>query len=231
MPIRWPSISIYGSSNDVPRKPKRLASDPLFEDSAPSDADATHGQDRAKHLDLVDPGLSRIFTDAALYEQFVSNPLDADSGEPATSPISLYESLRGFSRLVGKDLDNTEKQASVRFAQLSVNNWAPDIFSEPTDIEEEEGSQDGVSGGIPGFREAPSSLSALEEHADDYSEEAEGALQVAEEADKLQPEEIVCLLEKEFGALADPGEEKLLLESDCALIHDVLLLVRTYYID
>jgi hypothetical protein len=43
---------------------------------------------------------------------------------------------------------------------------------------------------------------------------------------KLDPNEIVDLVEQEFGALAPKGEEKLLLETDATLLQDVVILVR-----
>ncbi len=42
---------------------------------------------------------------------------------------------------------------------------------------------------------------------------------------KLTPEEVVDLLEQEFGAFAPPGEGMLLLEPDAALFKDVVVLV------
>jgi sterol 3beta-glucosyltransferase len=47
---------------------------------------------------------------------------------------------------------------------------------------------------------------------------------VPPEEPKLAPEEIVDLLEQEFGALAPLGEEKLLLEADAAFFKDVVIL-------
>lgn len=44
--------------------------------------------------------------------------------------------------------------------------------------------------------------------------------------EKLTPEEVVRLLVEEFGPLAEEGEERLVLETDAALVRDVVVLVR-----
>jgi sterol 3beta-glucosyltransferase len=41
----------------------------------------------------------------------------------------------------------------------------------------------------------------------------------------LTPDEILDLLQQEFGALAPPGEEKLILETDATLFQEVVILV------
>jgi sterol 3beta-glucosyltransferase len=43
--------------------------------------------------------------------------------------------------------------------------------------------------------------------------------------DKLKPDEVLDLLQQDFGALAPPGEEKLLLETDAPLFQEVVVLV------
>jgi sterol 3beta-glucosyltransferase len=49
--------------------------------------------------------------------------------------------------------------------------------------------------------------------------------------DKLNPDEVLDLIQQDFGALAPPGEEKLLLEADAALFQEVVILVRQFIWD
>jgi sterol 3beta-glucosyltransferase len=104
-----------------------------------------------------------------------------------------------------------------RLAKLSVNNWdssADDPFGVDALSEEEQGGE--VGSPDRGDDEKPSGLSSspiLQEEQPDSEEP------------KLTSEEVVDLLEQEFGALAAPGEEKLLLETDAAFFKDVVVLV------
>jgi sterol 3beta-glucosyltransferase len=118
--------------------------------------------------------------------------------------------MQGFSRLVAPDLDSSELAVSEKLAQLSVSNWASagsTTLAPDVDLGESEDSA-----------------------SDDEHDRASprGATQAAGEPDfedKLTPDEILDLLQQEFGALAPPGEEKLLLETDASLLHDVVILV------
>jgi sterol 3beta-glucosyltransferase len=123
--------------------------------------------------------------------------------------------IGSFNELIGRDLGDEERMVTGRLAKLSVNNWdtsTDDPFGVDALPEEELGEL-----GSPdrGEDEKPSKhLSSLP------------TLQVEQlEEPKLTPEEIVDLLEQEFGALAPPGEEKLLLETDAAFFKDVVILV------
>ncbi|KZV67100.1 glycosyltransferase family 1 protein [Peniophora sp. CONT] len=184
-----------------------------------------------RSLGLNDPGLSRIFADAAQYDQVVRGERDDDGqdvpsgSEPDPDPNdnSVQTKLNGFSRLVGKDLPQSERQASVRIAQLTVNNFTPSPLSEGEgDLfdEDEEGGSEG-----DGSRTSETALSdgstAVEDH---QVRELEAGHDEAGHGGGLEPEEIVDLLEQEFGALAGPGEEKLIVETDGALVQDVTVL-------
>lgn len=171
----------------------------------------------------TDPGLSRMFTDAALYDRVlaagpdVKNCLLSASGEDQPLPMCIGS----FNELIGRDLGDDERMVTGRLAKLSVNNWdesADDPFGVDALSEEEQGEL-----GSPdrGEDEKPSRLSSLPT-----------TLQEEQlEEPKLTPEEVVDLLEQEFGALAPPGEEKLLLETDAAFFKDVVILVspRMFY--
>ncbi|KAH9002635.1 UDP-Glycosyltransferase/glycogen phosphorylase [Lactarius hatsudake] len=122
---------------------------------------------------------------------------------------STHDSLNGFSRLVAPDLDDNERAVSEKFAQISVSNW----------------SAAGAHTLPPGVDPGESDESASDEAHDRVS--PGGAVKEAGEPDfeaKLDPIEIVDLLEQEFGALASDGEERLLLESDATLFRDVVIL-------
>jgi sterol 3beta-glucosyltransferase len=121
----------------------------------------------------------------------------------------VQDSLNGFSQLIAPDLDDDERIASEKLAQLSVSNWgeghtnlAPDVGLDDSDESASDAEQDKV---------LPS-----------------GTAQAAGEPefeDKLTPGEVLDLLEHEFGALAPPGEEKLLVETDATIFQDVVILV------
>ncbi|VDC02382.1 unnamed protein product [Peniophora sp. CBMAI 1063] len=171
-----------------------------------------------RSLGLNEPGLSRIFADAAQYDQVVRDDTEDAAAEPdTTSDDSVQTKLKGFTRLVGKDLPESERQASVRIAQLTVNNFSTtalggddeDLFDE----DEEGGSSTEGHSSRTSETSVSDGLGALKEGEAD-----------AARTDKLEPEQIVDLLEQEFGALAEPGEEKLIAEADGALVQDVTIL-------
>lgn len=175
-------------------------------------------------FDADPPSITRIFNDAALYKQVIEDPERA-------SLILDNESIKDFAELVGKDLDSPEKTLVGRFAQLSVEdlNWSevgryteePEVYSDEDDSsaesleKDQELLQEGgetISQETPGF---PSSQSEI---------------QRAKLSSKLPPDEIITLLKEEFGELASPEvEERLLIETDAALVQDVILLV--YFVD
>jgi sterol 3beta-glucosyltransferase len=166
----------------------------------------------------TDPGLSRMFTDAALYDRVlaagpetVKGCLLSASGEDEPLPMCIGS----FNELIGRDLGDNERMVTGRLAKLSVNNWdssADDPFGVDALSEEEQGELGSPDGGED---EKPSSLSSLPTTLQEEPLEEP----------KLTPEEVVDLLEQEFGALALPGEEKLLLETDAAFFKDVVILV------
>jgi sterol 3beta-glucosyltransferase len=165
---------------------------------------------------LTDPGLSRMFTDAALYERVLNAGPEALKTCLAmgSSDQALPACVGSFNELIGRDLGDNERLVTGRLAKLTVNNWATstddpfgvDALTE--DDQEEVGSSEGAQDEKRSPLSTPPTLQ--EEQLDEP---------------KLTPEEIVDLLEQEFGALAPPGEEKLLLESDAAFFKDVVVLV------
>ncbi len=152
-----------------------------------------------------DPSLARLFSDAASYDRIFK--IDPDDTPAA------HDSLNGFSQLVARDLEDHERVASETLAQLSVTNWtpgesptlAPDVGVDEADESASEGEQDGIE---PSGITQPAVLAVEPEFED-----------------KLKADEILDLLQQDFGALAPPGEEKLLLETDATLFEDVVILV------
>ena len=201
--MRWPCFSrprAGGPASDPPRPGSSSSSD-------------------TPHDKLTDPprynepGLARLFSDAASFGRILTSRSDlVEEGSVAgDSSRGVHDTLQGFSRLVARDLDSSELAVSEKLAQLSVSNWdsagsttlAPDV-----DLGESEDS------------------ASDDEH--DRALPCGGATQAAGESDfedRLTPDEILDLLQQEFGALAPPGEEKLLLETDASLMHDVVILV------
>jgi sterol 3beta-glucosyltransferase len=157
-----------------------------------------------------------MFSDAALYERVLSACPESlrDGFLFGTDDQALPKCLGGFNELIGRDLGDAERAITGRLATLSVNNWAED--APDTSSEEEPGETTPDEDG--GEKESPvPMISSLQEEPPSEP--------------KLTPEEVVSLLEDEFGALAPPGEEKLLLEADAAFFRDVVVLVSaTRYI-
>ncbi len=97
---------------------------------------------------------------------------------------------------------------------MSVGDWASSAdssFASPDQLDEEPGE---LSPSDEAEEEKPYTPPTLDISQDLPPDEPE-----------LTPEEVVDLLEQEFGALAPLGEEKLLLEADAAFLKDVVILV------
>jgi sterol 3beta-glucosyltransferase len=123
-----------------------------------------------------------------------------------------------FHDLVGKDLDSSQQAIVSRIAKLTVagDTWLPgDLTAEPdSDVVED--------------TDESSSGSSVD---DSLAFESKSPGHRAETSDmdgwKLEPDEILDLLIQEFGPLAEEGEEeKLILETDGSLIHDVAMVVH-----
>lgn len=169
--------------------------------------------------DPIDPGLSRMFSDAALYEKILTACPDSlkDSTFFGADDQALQSCIGGFNALIGHDLGDAERAVSDRLAKLSVHDWtssADSSFASPDQLDEEPGE---LSQSDDGEEEKESLSAAL-----DISQDAPP--DTTSDEPKLTPDEIVDLLEQEFGALAPLGEEKLLLEADAAFLKDVIIL-------
>jgi len=161
-----------------------------------------------------------MFSDAALYEKIIAACPDAlkDKVFFSADDQELPRCICGFNTLIAPDLGDDERAVSGRLAKLSVHNWdsSTDSSFAPVDQSDEE----------------PAELTPLEEGEEEkeFPPPTPGLSQDVPpveppEEPKLTPEEVVDLLEQEFGALAPLGEEKLLLEEDAAFFKDVVVLV------
>jgi sterol 3beta-glucosyltransferase len=181
---------------------RRTRDSELRRPSSASSSDAPQPHDEPQSHDH---GLAHLFSDAALFGKILTSHPDIPEG--SLTP-DVQSSLSGFSQLVARDLDDNERAVSEKFAQISVSNWSAAAF--PPDVDPGESDE-----------------STSDDEHDRIS--PGGAVKEAGEPDfeaKLDPIEILGLLEQEFGALAPEGEEKLLLESDATLFQDVVILVR-----
>jgi sterol 3beta-glucosyltransferase len=216
--MRWPRLN---------RKSRVQSDTDIFRPSTTTTTTTTTNGDATldvSHDDLslkapysTSPGLSRMFTDAALYERVLNAGPEALKSclvlgsEEQASPVCVGS----FNELIGRDLGDNERLVTGRLAKLSVNNWATstdDPFGVDALGEEDQEEVSPLDGAQQ--EEKRPTLSTPPTLQEEQVEEA-----------KLTPEEIVDLLEQEFGALAPPGEEKLLLETDAAFFKDVVILV------
>ena len=218
--MRWPRVSRKSrgqSDTDIFRPTTNTTTATATNGDTPNDV--SHDDLSFKAPYLTDPGLSRMFTDAALYERVLNAGPEALKNCLAmgSDEQGLPTCVGSFNELIGRDLADNERLVTGRLAKLSVNNWGTstdDPFG--VDALTEEDQEEVGSSTADGAQDEKGSTSSTppttlqEEQIDEP---------------KLTPEEIIDLLEQEFGALAPPGEEKLLLETDGAFFKDVVVLV------
>ena len=199
--MRWPCIS-----RPRVKGPERVRAGSSSSSDTPQDDKTTNPPE------FHDPGLARLFSDAASFGQILtSGPSLIEEESAAGGSGATHEALNGFSQLIARDLNDSELAVSEKLAQLSVSNWAagPTTLAPDVDLDESEGT-------------------ASDDEQDRISPSATTQAQAGGEPDfedKLTPDEILDLLQQEFGALAPLGEEKLLLETDAGLFQDVVILV------
>jgi len=211
--MRWPRVarkSRVQSDTDIFRPSSNTTNG-----DAPQDV--SH-DDLSLKAPYTDPGLSRMFTDAALYERVLSagpETLKNCLVNLGSEDQALPACVGSFNELIGRDLADKERLVTGRMAKLSVNNWAAST-DDPFGVDaltEEDQDEVGSTDGAQDEKRSPLSTPPATLQEEQLEEP------------KLTPEEIVDLLEQEFGALAPPGEEKLLLETDAAFFKDVVVLV------
>ncbi|KAA1469801.1 UDP-Glycosyltransferase/glycogen phosphorylase [Dentipellis sp. KUC8613] len=210
-------------------------------DDVSQDAD---GSQPPRRLDV--PGLSGIFDDASMYQQIIKDSPDyiragvlspdfateaAQYGPDFIPSMSFPEkrpSLSGFVQLVGKDLDPAERVVSSRLAQLTVGNWMPGgdgmLSDEPDSDELDETDSTDTSSSTHDSSTAEAVRSPVDAVWPTSPSRNRSPTRMSTVDEKMEPDEIVSLLNEEFGALGEPGEETLLLEADGALIQDVVII-------
>jgi len=195
--MRWPRINLRRADGS---QQSRTSSASSSGKSHQSDKSPTPPQDE-------DPGLARLFSDAASFDRILNARPDVVE---TSEDKALHDSLNGFSQLVGRDLDDHERVASEQLAQLTVSNWAP---GGPANLAPDVGLDESEESASEGEQDAnlPSGVTPAAGESD--------------LGDKLTPDDVLDLLQNEFGALAPAGEEKLLLEVDATIFQDVVILV------
>lgn len=200
--MRWPRLTLRRSEDSKsPKRQSRSRSSSSSE--APQRADQETNPPPA-----YDPSLTRLFSDAASYNKILNTDVAENNAEESQA---AHHSSNGFSQLVAGDLDDHERVASETLAQLSVSNWAP-------------GDSTNLAPDVVGVDEPDEGPSEGERDRIEPSGITHTAVE-PEFEDKLKPDEILDLLQQDFGALAPPGEEKLLLETDVSLFREVVVLV------
>ncbi|KAF8073827.1 glycosyltransferase family 1 protein, partial [Lyophyllum atratum] len=145
------------------------------------------------------PTLSQLYGEAAEFEKVLvsSGCIDARSTQK--------DGTNGFADLVGHDLKQSEQIAPDRVARLNAAEW-------PSTDESDTPSDDTKSSDHAEIEIISPSPIIRRVQTDDS------------DSWKLEPSKIINLFVEEFGPLAPDGdEEKLVLETDGFLIHDVLI--------
>ena len=180
----------------------------------PSDASGQPESDDSSQLEPQGTPFSQLYTEAANFEKVLlhSGCINPDGVCP--------KGTTGFADLVGCDLSKCERALLDRDAQLHAveKPWFLPESDSDDDSHDHQATPEGFSLSQitqPDIRRAPS----MDNQCLTY----------------LEPKDIVNILVREFGPVAAPGdEEKLLLEADGCLIHDIAvmvsLLAHLYYL-
>ncbi|KAK7056827.1 hypothetical protein VNI00_002544 [Paramarasmius palmivorus] len=181
-----------------------------------SSSERSFDDNTTESLSLAPPTISKIYAEADAFEQVLENcnAVRRSDSDP--------EGPDGFTRLVGKDLNSTERAVVDRSAKLDVAgpNWiSGDLTSEPKSIDSETGSEQGgrekelpVENGIPFHR----SSTLQEEDSEQWN---------------LDSHEILRLLVQEFGPLAQGVEqEQVILEADGIMFVGGVLIIGVIHL-
>lgn len=204
--MRWPCISPPRVKSPELERPQARA-------GSSSSSDIPQDDQTTNPPQFHDPGLARLFSDAASFDRILTSRPSLIEEEPtAGGSGATQEALNGFSQLIARDLNESELAVSEKLAQLAVSNWAAGSTSLAPDVDLDE-SEDSASDDEQVRARGPRGTTQAQAAGEPDFE------------DKLTPDEILDLLQQEFGALAPLGEEKLLLETDAGLFQDVVILV------
>lgn len=181
---------------------RRTSSNPnnaLSRSSTISDGDASN---------IHPMSISQLYSEAAEFEKILASSGCIDCRR------SDVDGANGFADLIGRDLSPSEKAVACRAAKLSVTGytWTPRYIASESESYDDD---------------LPPSKSLVEEtEADIPTIRRASTMEADSDSWKLEPGEIIQLLIHEFGSLATQGEEeKLILETDGCLIHDVIIVV------
>ncbi|KAF5382484.1 hypothetical protein D9615_002991 [Tricholomella constricta] len=148
------------------------------------------------------PTISRLYGEAVEFEKVLV------SSGCISCRCSQRDGTNGFADLVGHDLNQSEKVVADRAARLSVAQFPTN--DEPDDDDDKKFTSNDEFNADR--HQIPSSPVIHRVQADDG------------DPWKLDPLKVVNLLVEEFGPLAaDDEEEKLVLETDGCMIHDVFI--------
>jgi len=175
---------------------------------APPSVSASFESDDSSQLEPQGTPFSQLYNEAAEFEKVLLH-----SG--CINPFGVCpKGTTGFSDLVGRDLSKCERALLDRDAQLYAveKSWFPPD-SETDDGHIAEHNQP-----------TPESFNS----ANIVQPDIHRASSVDNEClTYLEPQDIVNILIREFGPVAAPGnEERLLIETDGCLIHDIAVVVN-----
>lgn len=174
----------------------------------------TSGEDDSLNSEPDQPIISKLFTDAELYDRYLVENGCGGLKEGFTS-------VTGFADLIAGGLDSSEKAITGRLAKIAVrgDTWTSgDATTDPESYESDSDTDDSPV------------VDSSQSESENSPEGSPPPFQRSSTADgdkwRLEPEEIVNLLVDEFGPLAGEGEEeKLIVEADGALFRDIFIVV------
>ena len=187
---------------------------PVAEESPDTPPDFSSDSDDSSQSEPQGTPFSQLYTEAAEFEKVLLH-----SG--CISPLGVCpKGTTGFADLVGHDLSKCERALLDRDAQLHAveTPWFLPDSDDDSQTTEHEPTPEGFSLSditLPDIHR----VSSVDNKCLTY----------------LEPKDIVNILIKEFGPLTAPGaEERLLLEADGCLIHDIAvvvsLMMHLYYL-
>ncbi|KIY50979.1 UDP-Glycosyltransferase/glycogen phosphorylase [Fistulina hepatica ATCC 64428] len=191
-------------------------------DSRDSQSDFISEYPSSDSFDAPDAGFPRLYADATAYEYLLAQ-------HGCIRSLALPErdiSACGFADLILSDLDQHEERLARRLPQVAAasgaSSWVPDgteiiMTGEPQSYEDAEDDTDDIPA-------ADSVLSDVSRRIIDEPVLRRATMDDTTTSWTLQPSEVVRLLIDEFGLLTEDGEqERLLMESDACLFHDVVI--------
>jgi sterol 3beta-glucosyltransferase len=179
------------------------------------------GDDDSLNSDPDQPVISKLFSDAGLYDKFLTE----HGNEGLDSAQEGANGIAGFADLIASGLNTPEKAITGRLAKLSVtgDSWTSgELTSEPESYDTDSDTEDSLV-----LKTPPDEASAEESVEGEPTPLPRSSTLDGEKWRRCSTETIKLLIE-EFGPLAQEAEEqeKLIVEADGAFFHqDVAILV------